>query len=292
MSVRSPSPSTPASTPPSADESGSESSDGVPDEPPYSPQELADIFLEFYSFLKTIHFKDVNLKMPPPDGWPNIAQSSTSSKTERVYQVIRLLPFFEDAPEALIHYNSRLLDYTRMPVEDVDEAFEGMDERLEDYHYSERRIMDIDASATFPFTQGTETGARDLYLNVWDGEVTEDCRLLDTVGPVDVRHFFDELREHYESLKLIPCYNRFMLEAQNVPEYSGVITEEQITAQSEEWGTDLDIQYIRQLYRGFGWPHDYRKDEAIQAVHDLMERIKDRRGEWQFMLSGFDNGLY
>ncbi|KAF4975340.1 hypothetical protein FDECE_18586, partial [Fusarium decemcellulare] len=114
MSAQSPSPSSPASTPRSADDAGSESSDGVPDQPPYSPQELVDIVLEFYNFLRTIHFKDVNLKMPPPGGWPNIAESSTSSKADRVYQVIRLLPFFEDAPEALIHYNSRLLDYTRM----------------------------------------------------------------------------------------------------------------------------------------------------------------------------------
>ncbi|KAI8677679.1 hypothetical protein NCS55_00485300 [Fusarium keratoplasticum] len=280
MSGRSPSPPAPPSSPPSVTESESESeseSDGIPHEPAYSPQELADIFLSFYNFLKTVHFQDVNLKLPPPGGWPDLVLPSTSQKSDRVYEVMRRLPYFDDAPEALLHYNSRLYDYTRMPLARVDEAFGFMDESLRDSNSSVRREMEIDVFDTFPFSDGFERGGKVMYLNVWDGEITQESLLMDLGEPDDARSYFDGLREDFERLRLIPCYNRSMIEAKRVPEHSGTITEEQIAAQSEEWGTDLDVQYIRQLYRGFGWPHAFRKDEAIGAVDQLMEKIKDKR---------------
>lgn len=293
MSGRSPSPPAPPSSPPSVTESESESeseSDGIPHEPAYSPQELADIFLSFYNFLKTVHFQDVNLKLPPPGGWPDLVLPSTSQKSDRVYEVMRRLPYFDDAPEALLHYNSRLYDYTRMPLARVDEAFGFMDESLRDSNSSVRREMEIDVFDTFPFSDGFERGGKVMYLNVWDGEITQESLLMDLGEPDDARSYFDGLREDFERLRLIPCYNRSMIEAKRVPEHSGTITEEQIAAQSEEWGTDLDVQYIRQLYRGFGWPHAFRKDEAIGAVDQLMEKIKDKRGKWEFMWSN-RNGL-
>ncbi|RSM00657.1 hypothetical protein CDV31_011706 [Fusarium ambrosium] len=284
MSERSQSPSTPPSTPPSSEEFESDWSDSdedVPTEPAYSVEEIVEIFLEFYNFLKTIHFRDVNLKMPPPGGWPNIPESTASPKSARVYEVIRHLPYFDEAPEALLHYKSRLLDYTRMSRRDVEEEFDLMGQLLGDSHYSERRGREIDVSDTFPFSQGWETGGKAMYFNVWDGEVSEENLRMDGGDPVDVRTYFDELRGKFENLQLIPCHNRTILD-ENVPESTDVVTEEQVVSQQEEhWGTHLDYQYIRQLYRGFGWPHAFRRDEATQAVNQLMDKMKGRCYEWE-----------
>lgn len=283
MSERSQSPSTPPSTPPSSEEVESDwsDSDDVPTEPAYSIEELVEIFLDFYNFLKTIHFRDVNLKMPPPGGWPNIPESTASPKSNRVYEVIRHLPYFDDAPEALLHYKSRLLDYTRMSRRDVEEQFDMMGQLLGDSHYSERRGMDIDVSDTFPFSDVWETGGKAMYFNVWDGEISEENLRMDGGDPVDIRTYFEQLRGHFENLRLIPCHNRTILDY-NVPEHTGIITEEQVESQEEkDWGTHLDYQYIRQLYRGLGWPHAFRRDEALQAVNQLMEKIRNKRDEWE-----------
>ena len=47
-----------------------------------------------------------------------------------------------------------------------------------------------------------------------------------------------------------------------------------------------------QLYRGFGWPHAFRKDEALQAVDELMEKLKGKRYDWGVGNSCYENGLY
>lgn len=198
---------------------------------------------------------------------------------------------FDDAPEALLHFNSRLLDYTQMSLEDVEGQFSVMGDVLEGWHYSLRRDMEIDASNTFPFSLGYGAGGKVMYLNVWDGEVSEANLLTDMGEPVEIRSYFGKLREYFESLRLIPCYNRIVIKAENVPEHTGVISEGQVVAQPEEWGTELDIQYIRQLYRGFGWPSAFRKDATIQAVDQLMEKVKDKRGEWEFIVYEFQEGI-
>ncbi|KAM5475907.1 hypothetical protein MauCBS54593_000589 [Microsporum audouinii] len=38
-------------------------------EPPYTPDELVEIFLDFYTFLTTLHYDIADLKTPPPGGW-------------------------------------------------------------------------------------------------------------------------------------------------------------------------------------------------------------------------------
>ncbi|EXL94635.1 hypothetical protein FOIG_12484 [Fusarium odoratissimum NRRL 54006] len=56
---------------------------------------------------------------------------------------------------------------------------------------------------------------------------------------------------------------------------------EEVIAQEEAWGTALDIQYIRQLYQGFGWLLAFRRDEAFDAVDQLMDKLAEHRNEWE-----------
>ncbi|EKJ70066.1 hypothetical protein FPSE_09759 [Fusarium pseudograminearum CS3096] len=119
--------------------------------------------------------------------------------------------------------------------------------------------------------------------NVRDGEITVEERLMHDLPQVDLKVFFDGLKQDYITLKLIPCRGRITIEADKIEERLGedVITEEEVIAQEGAWGTALDIHYIRQLYRGFGWPLAFRKDEAFNAVDQLMDKLAEHRNEWE-----------
>ena len=71
------------------------------------------------------------------------------------------------------------------------------------------------------------------------------------------------------------------IEAQKVEERSDRISEEEVHAQTEMgWGTDLDIQYIRQIYRDHGWPNAFRKDEIGEVCEKLSEALDLRGRTW------------
>jgi hypothetical protein len=78
----------------------------------------------------------------------------------------------------------------------------------------------------------------------------------------------------------IPCRRgRLTAEAYYVKERpSGqIITEEEVITQEKPWGIDLDIPYFRQLYRGFGWPHAFRREKTFDAVDKLMDKLPEHR---------------
>ncbi|KAH7109175.1 hypothetical protein B0J13DRAFT_591287 [Dactylonectria estremocensis] len=179
--------------------------------PRYTVEELVTIFLNFYTFLTTLHYDAADLKIPPPEGWPSLTP-----------EVTRHLPYFDE--------NSK---------------------------------------------------ARQLSLNVIDSEITECMIRADQLDAVDVKSYFNTLKKAYRSLKLIPCPGRITIEAWNIEDQAGEITEEQICAQTDNWKTDLYIQYLRQIYRQLGWPDAFRKDEATEVVNKLMDSIIEQHGDWE-----------
>jgi len=130
--------------------------------------------------------------------------------------------------------------------------------------------------------QGYESGGRDFWLNVQHGEIMEDMIRCDWVGSFDVKGFFDRMKEDYRSLNLIPCLGRTTNDlASRTPERSDEIDVEEVRAQTEHWGTDLDVQYVRQIYRKHGWPDAFRRDEATAAIDELMESMSERNSQWE-----------
>ncbi|PVI02293.1 hypothetical protein DM02DRAFT_523345, partial [Periconia macrospinosa] len=100
----------------------------------------------------------------------------------------------------------------------------------------------------------------------------------------------DSIRVHYKSKlfdytdaeeHLIFCPNRETQEADRVDERNSLITQEEALAQEEEWGTHLDWQFVRQVYRQHGWLDFFRKDEAVKAIEEFMALKSDQRGEWE-----------
>lgn len=238
----------------------------------YSPAELAAIVLDFYSFLTTLHYDPADLDTPPPEGWPNLTREHCGGlKSDKAIEVLRRLPYFKSTHEANVHYKSALIDYTSIESD----YFESDEWKLEDEEYWSNE-GEADPEDLFLIAEGHESGGRNLILNVEEGEIIEDMINYSIVGSYDIRSYFDGLKDAYRTLKLIPCVGRVTIEAWKVGERDGMISEEEYHAQetTRSWGTDLDVQFIRQIYRQHGWPHAFRKDDARNAVDDLMASLE------------------
>lgn len=269
---------------PSPSLSSADSDSATSDTPPYTPEELAAIFLDFYGFLTTIHYNPADLKIPPSDGWPGLtSELCPGAKSDFEFEVLRRLPYFKSGT-AYIHYKSRLIDYTSSPhqyLENQDFREEGLGLWFEDGEF--------DLNYVYCIAEGHESGGRELFLDTKHGQIIENMIRMQTLDPQDVESYFDELKQAYRSLKLIPCLGRLTIEADNVDERVQQISEEQVRSQTEEWGTDLDVQYIRQIYRQHGWPDSFRRDDAMEAVNQLLESMGEHRGGWEKDFS-FDDG--
>lgn len=270
-------------SPDSASEAESSASDAS-EQSPYDIQELAAIFTDFYEFLATLHYDPADLKLPPPQGWDAaiFPKSLVDSKSEDVVELMKHLPYFKENQKSThIHYKSKLIDYTdseghghaEMYDEFLDEDFcRWLEEDHGETNYRRHLLV---------ISGGYESGGRTFILDVRRGEIIEDIVRCTTCGPVDVKEFFDDLKNKFQSLELIPCPGRETQSAAAEPAKAAAIFEEEVRAQTEEWGTDLDLQFVRQVYRQYGWPHDFRRTEAVGFIEEFMAQDKERREEWE-----------
>jgi len=228
---------------------------------PYSPEEIAEIFTGFYTFLTTLHYNPGELMAPPSRGWPNLAPGSDlDAKSDLALEVIRRLPYLDSSAD--VHYKSRLVNYST-----VDRSY-FVGKRL----FDGEEVLDEDVpDHVFVFALGHESGGRSLFLDVNTGEVIEEMIRMERKPARDAKAYFADLEEAYRSLKLIPFLGMDSIEAWEVDERETPITEEELLAQTDDWETDLDIQYLRQVYRACGWPSAFRKDEAFDEAERLME---------------------
>ncbi|CAG7562526.1 unnamed protein product [Fusarium equiseti] len=250
----------------------------------YSTKQVAETLLNFYQFLTTLHYDAKYLKTPPPEGWPGLDPLLNHlARSDKVGEVMKHIPYFDNDCTSYIHFKSRFVDYPNLP----EDCFEDvMDWRLnsDNRTWSTRRETFVDFYDFFPLALGRETWGRHIWLNVRDGEIMQEDNKVQDVEPVDLKEYLEGLKQAYINLNLIPCRGRLILEVtKDVSELPDGqrITEEEVIAQDEEWETELDIQYIRQLYRDFGWPNAFKRDEAFDAVDKLMDKIRDRREEWE-----------
>ncbi|KAF7555883.1 hypothetical protein G7Z17_g1806 [Cylindrodendrum hubeiense] len=263
-------------TPPTSEDGSSEDSSDY--EPRYTPEEIGALFLDFYKFLTTLHYDEADLKVPPPGGWPHITPESCAHfKSDYAIEVVRHLPYFDSKCTASIHYKSHLLDFTALTLEDYERHKYTLHEGQE--FWSDEREMD--PSDVVCIAEGYESYGRQLWLNVMDCDIIENMVRADMLTAVPAETFFDNLKEQFQTLKLIPGRGRVTIEADRTPEREGRITEEEVFAQTEDWGTELDIQYVRQIYRQHGWPDSFCKEEAFKAVDDWNDAVNESRHDWE-----------
>ncbi|MFD3373858.1 MULTISPECIES: hypothetical protein [unclassified Streptomyces] len=254
----------------------------MPDEeelPVYSASEIAATLLDFFTFLTTLHCHPDDIVMPPPGGWPDYTPENCAGfKSDFAIEVLRNLPYLDsrasDHSDSLgqIHYKSHLLDYTTFDLErftDQEHLWSGSEESED-----EETVPDH----VFIIAEGFESGGRTLFLDVLEGEIFEAEIRCDDFRE-DLKEYFEDLKEKYRSLELIPCPGEEMIEVRAAgvgPEIPGeVFSEEEVLMQTDElWGTHLDIRYTRQLYRAFGWPNAFRRDEALREMKELIAKRK------------------
>ncbi|EGP88761.1 uncharacterized protein MYCGRDRAFT_91624 [Zymoseptoria tritici IPO323] len=184
-----------------------ESEEGFEEEPPYSAQELGEMFTDFYRFLATLHYDPQNLKVPPPEGWniTDLPPSVVEKKSELMVKVMRHLPYFSNARKSTqVDLQCILIDY-------------------------------IDAE------QHELCPGREVWLATTS-------------------------KAHEVSAR---------------EERGGPITEKEVRAQEEDWGTELDELFVKQMWRQYGWPEAFRREEAVEAMEAFMAFHTKRRYGWQ-----------
>ncbi|KAK1752342.1 hypothetical protein QBC47DRAFT_390306 [Echria macrotheca] len=252
--------------------------------PPYTPEELAALFLDFYTFLTTLHYSPSDLQIPPPTGWPHLTPAVCVGKSPLAVSVLRLLPYFKG--RASFHYKCGLIDYVARGTPkyfiDLDREWApsrifggGCDYRLKNGDLAKPADL-------IPLARGYESWGREMFLDVRHGEIIEDMLRCDQLDGCDVKAYFDNLKREYRELVLIPCMGRVSMYVPRVSPLADparVITEEEFAQQGDKegWGTDLDVHFIRQLYQRFGWPDAFRAAEARQEVDAVMKRLSTRR---------------
>ncbi|KAH7316714.1 hypothetical protein B0I35DRAFT_261759 [Stachybotrys elegans] len=243
----------------------------------YTAKDLAGIILDFYKFLTTLHYKEADLKIPPPGGWPDFPPACYSElKSPKVIELMKHMLYFSHAWTA-IHYKSGLIDYLSMNPK----WFTELDWREEDEEFIDSEGDPFDPRDVLFLAWGHESGGRDLVLDVRGGEIIEISIRMDTKDGEDINSYLENLKDEFRSFKLIPRTGCITYEAHDVEETEEEITEDDVAAQESEFGTDLDWQYVRQVYRQHGWPDAFRQEEAEAAIDRLEERIFDTRGGWE-----------
>ncbi|GAB3444952.1 hypothetical protein GCM10027570_14700 [Streptomonospora sediminis] len=248
--------------------------------PVYPPSEISEIVLDFLTFLTTLYRDPGELVVPPPGGWPGYSPEKCDGfKSDLVIEVLRNLPYLVDRTSdqsdclGQINYKSHLLDYRTVDSvrsTDHEHLWPWEDESEDEESWDEESAPDH----VFVFAEGFESGGVTLFIDVREGRAVEERIRCDGSG-YDIKEYFEGVKEKYRNLGLIPCPGWGMLVDDSVGagKPGEVLSEEEVLMQTAPiWGTDLDLQYTRQLYRAFGWPDNFRRDEAFREIKELIEK--------------------
>lgn len=243
-------------------------------EPVYTTQELVNIILDFYNFLTTLHFDAANLKTAPPEGWQNLTPEALSilDKSEYVLDLIRHIPYFKQSFWSIgFLYKSQLCDIPEYSLKDFEEEMWW----AEDYEFVSTRGEE-DGRHFIRLAEGRESGGRMVWLNAKDGEII-DCDIRgDPEDPVDIQVYFNSLKERYRKLKLFPGPPSIVTqEYEEVPEDDDTITEQEFLEQGPEISVYENANFARKLYRRFGWPDTFQRDECWKEVGRLQDEMND-----------------
>jgi len=240
---------------------------GDPPPIPYTPQEIGEILKDLFEFLVSTFYVEATIELPPPGGFTDLERDP--EKSDFVHEVYRYMPRFEPKEHVKggisFHYKSHLI----LSSDDI---------LLPDYCEDQ----DMDVRDAFYIASGHESGGRWIILHTRRGMIQEEMGRMDTVGVFDMKEWIEDYKEKYRSLKLIPYPGRETVECEHVPERgegAEIITFEEIRAQKDvdghPWRSDLDIHYIRQVYRQYGWPDAFRKDDCWEFLSGKMELMEE-----------------
>ncbi|KAI1082819.1 hypothetical protein F5B20DRAFT_485852 [Whalleya microplaca] len=263
--------------PHSSNEDNSSDGDESSDEGnwPYSRDELVAAISDFYTFITRLHIPSSALKYPPEGGWPNITPENCSGfgKSDFVVDLIKHLPYIDQGEKGAdnyysynqavdIHYKCNVIDYSHATAED----FGG--EYIKSGEIAAEGEGPVTAD-TVALGNGHESGGRDILLDTKRGEVIEEQIAYQRNCEADVREYFADLKRQYEQLKLIPIPGYEI--AENIAEVEGVPDLRRQDDDNRFFPSDVEVQYIRHIYRSHGWPTpEFRKEEALDAIRKFI----------------------
>ncbi|KAK3319870.1 hypothetical protein B0T19DRAFT_445658 [Cercophora scortea] len=251
--------------------------------PRYTPEELTAIVLDFYTFTK-LHFKPSDLKLPPPGGWPNLTRENVGPnfKSDYTLSVLRQLPCLNK--EGLIEYNCQVQDYSTRTRESFEPDEYG-------HLHGEDLYTDDDGNPDAPvhdhivsFAPGYSSGGIELMLNVHAGTIGAVMIRYSDIGEEDIQRYFDSVKKKFRKLRLLPCMGKQTLDAEKVPERSRGIRLEAVRNQiraDDRIFTHLDLQYIRQVYRDYGWPRAFRREEFEANIDRVLVEMGAEPDWWE-----------
>ncbi|KAK0739509.1 hypothetical protein B0T21DRAFT_382524 [Apiosordaria backusii] len=271
-----------------------------PNGTPTPPLEYATMFLTFYQFLTTLHYSPTDLKTPPSTSWAHLTRSSSSGgvpsdyKTDFTLSVMRHLPYLSSPRYTYFEYKSILIDYSSLdPATSFWFQKDENGKYPEDYSFQNSRAEDWEdqrqepplGDSLIPLTYGWESGGITLIVDAKRGRIYEDMIRCND-NSYGVQEYFDRMKKRFTKLELVPCDGRLMMDARE--EREGRVTEEEFWGQNFDaehghggnWGTAVDKLYIKQVYRDYGWPNDFRREECFKLVDALMAKVEETREGW------------
>ncbi|KAK3182543.1 hypothetical protein K4F52_006183 [Lecanicillium sp. MT-2017a] len=264
------------------------------DTPPFTPQQLGGMILDYYQFLATLYFDPDELRVPPKAGWPQLTNEYCANfKTPLALETLRHLPFWQSADNDLEYmqiaeHNSRFINYLA-----VDEFAEFDTELYPVYEgYRQGRFhhtVEPDRSDCILLAKGHETGGVNLVLDTRRGIIIEDVIGIN-LNHRDIEDYLGGLCDKFRSLQFIPSSKgRVTFDANGLADTAKRITEQDLVDQYIEdkenivdWGTDLELQLVQQVYREYRWPHGFQKEPAFAVIDAAIARLQREcgRGEW------------
>jgi hypothetical protein len=145
----------------------------------------------------------------------------------------------------------------------------------EDFEFTSTRGQE-DSRHFIRLAEGRESGGRLVWLNAKDGDIV-DCDVKgDDEDPVDIQVYFNGLKEKYRNLDLFPGYPSIVTqEYEDIPDCDDEITEEQFLEQGPEMSVVENLAFAKKLYRSFGWPDAFRREECWKEVERLEEEMNE-----------------
>ncbi|KAK4442666.1 hypothetical protein QBC34DRAFT_387098 [Podospora aff. communis PSN243] len=266
--------------------------------PRYTPSQLVSLFESFYRFLTTLHYAS------SPSTAPRAGQRSLLDMLALDPHDIKLnkfstrvfhrLPCFPKGGSVQFDYGCMLIDTTHAEMGFAEKLAEKLLDALGELaNIAPKWDNDKRCAWVIPISYPYLGDGEMHLLDTLRGEMicfpgeSGDSETWEKVKFYDVAEFFDMKKEQYRTLARIPCRGHPTMQVGQVPEREGKerITDEEVMAQEEEeWGTDVDVQFVRQVYRDHGWPDKFRREECFAYIDDFVSRMEEegRRESWEW----------
>ncbi|GKT46630.1 uncharacterized protein ColSpa_06811 [Colletotrichum spaethianum] len=235
------------------------------------------------------HLRPEALQAPPETGWPdaelNVDALRTLGRSEAVIDLLRHLPYPRAGPpgsdeatqDAMVYYETMVLSYLRnkwQPETASDPNWHKLPFAMLGLAPFDKPVPSHMISLTHEESEvgviwliDTERGCiypqgDDNYLYDDAPAETEGDKPWLNAKALSFQTFFDKMLKEISSLKLVPA------------PAAGNIGAAICAAK------DPDAKAMKQLYREYGWPDAFRKDEFLRAAVPARAAILDEQYDW------------